>query len=76
MNIFLVATLVCVVLYYGSRIALTLYVTSKGIDLTAKGTKIEGFFPNLFAVGVLVGYLGMVVNGTILAALTVKQFLL
>lgn len=76
MNIFLLATIACVVIYYGSRIGLTLYVSAKGIDLTQKGTKIEGFLPNLLAVGVLVGYLGMVVNGTLLAALTVKHYLL
>lgn len=51
MNIFLLATIACVVIYYGSRIGLTLYVSAKGIDLTQKGTKIEGFLPNLLAVG-------------------------
>lgn len=75
MNIFLLATLASIVLYYGSRVALTIYLTVTGLG-KKEGQILTGFLPNTIGVFLLIGYLGMIVNGTLLAALTVKNLFL
>ena len=75
MQIFLLATIACLVLYYGSRIALTIYLSVTGLDKKV-GMTLTGFIPNALGVTLLIGYLGMIVSGTLLAALTVKHYLL
>jgi len=70
---FFLATVISIVLYYSSRIALTIYLSRTGLD-KIPGVTLTGFFPNLLVVLLLVGYFGMIINGTLLAATFISQF--
>jgi|GEM_PF-4151695 hypothetical protein len=75
MNIFLLATLASVVLYYGGRVALTLYVSALKIDLSKPGFVVTGVIPNLLAVLILLGFVGMWINSALLIAYLIKPYL-
>lgn len=75
MNIFLLATLISIVLYWLGRISITVYVSKLKIDLSKPGTVVTGIIPNLLAIIMMIGYLGMYINGTIYIAYTISQFL-
>ncbi len=74
MNIFLLASLLSVVLYYGGRVVLTLYVSALKIDLSKPGVVLTGVIPNLLAAIILIGYVGMFVNSALLIASLLKLY--
>lgn len=72
MYIFSIATVSGCVLYYLGRVICTLYINIYALDEEKLKTS---FIFNLAAVCTLIGYASMIISGTILAAMFVKQFI-
>lgn len=69
---FFLATLISYVVYWISRGSLSLYLYLRDIR---EDQKVSGFFPNLFAVGIIVGWGCFYIHLTIFLTLVVKELL-
>ena len=75
MKLFFLATCISYVIYYLSRVGLTLAMFIRREHLE-NVKEIRGFFPNLFVVGIIIGYGTAIINLTIFLALVIKHYLL